>query len=562
MRCVMRGRKRESAFYPAMAAIPMVLLVIVFLLPLSFNLARAFFNEDGFTLSNVKEVISTPYTYRLLSFTLMQAALSSLVSVLVALPGAYLYANYRFRLKRLMLSLSSLCFVLPSILVVLGFVIFYGNSGFVNDIWRTITGREEAIRILYSFKAIILAHAFLNIPVALTLITEDWAHTPRSQENASYLLGSSKLHTFLTITLPRIMPTVLSAALLIFLFCFTSFSIILVLGGGPQYTTLEVEIYRTNNIVMDSAKASALSLFSFLVNLVILVLYMAVSRNAASREKSRDDRAVRPTSWKTKAALALYNTLMLIFMLGPLVSILARSVISTSSRYKEGFSLRSFAELFGLQRSVGVMSDAFQALVNSLVIALVVALLSTVMALFLCLYTTRRRSKAVEVVGMFPLAISSVPLGLGYYIIRAHIHSSGVLAGYILVILAHLVIAMPFAMRTISPVMRSGNPRILDAAYTLGASVSRTCFGVEIPMLKTTLARAFIFSFALSVGEVNATLTLAEGKVVTLPILLYRLINSYNYQGACAIGSVLMVMTFIIFALAQAMGTRRSNGNS
>lgn len=136
------------------------------------------------------------------------------------------------------------------------------------------------------------------------------------------------------------------------------------------------------------------------------------------------------------------------------------------------------------------------------------------------------------------------------------------LAGYILVILAHLVIAMPFAMRTISPVMRSSNPRILDAAYTLGASVSRTCFGVEIPMLKTTLARAFIFSFALSVGEVNATLTLAEGKVVTLPILLYRLINSYNYQGACAIGSVLMVMTFIIFALAQAMGTRRSNGNS
>ena len=558
----MRKSTRGSAFYPALACIPLALLLILFMLPLAFNLMKAFIGEDGFTLDLVVDVFTTPYTYRLLGFTLLQAALSSLVSVLVAMPGAYLYANYRFRLKGLMLTLSSLCFVLPSILVVLGFVIFYGNSGFVNAVWQKITGSDDPIRILYSFKAIILAHAFLNIPVALTLISEDWAHMPRSQENASYLLGSSRLHTLFTVTLPRIAPTILSAALLIFLFCFTSFSIILVLGGGPQYTTLEVEIYRTNNIVMDSSRASALSIFSFTVNLVILVLYVLVSRSVPSRDKSRDDRAVRPAFMRTKVAIAVYNALMLVFILGPLTSILVRSFTSTSSRYGEGFSLRSYAELFGMRHSIGVMSDAFQALVNSLAIGLAVATLATLMALFLSLYTSKRRRKAIEVLGMFPLAISSVTLGLGYYIIRAHIRSSSTFTGYVLVVLAHLVIALPFAMRTLTPVIRGLNPRILEAAYTLGSSVGRTCFSVEIPMLRTAVARAFIFSFALSVGEVNATLTLAEGRVVTLPILLYRLINSYNYQGACAIGSVLMVMTFLIFAFARSLGGRRNNGNS
>ena len=521
----MRKSTRGSAFYPALACIPLALLLILFMLPLAFNLMKAFIGEDGFTLDLVVDVFTTPYTYRLLGFTLLQAALSSLVSVLVAMPGAYLYANYRFRLKGLMLTLSSLCFVLPSILVVLGFVIFYGNSGFVNAVWQKITGSDDPIRILYSFKAIILAHAFLNI-------------------------------------LPRIAPTILSAALLIFLFCFTSFSIILVLGGGPQYTTLEVEIYRTNNIVMDSSRASALSIFSFTVNLVILVLYVLVSRSVPSRDKSRDDRAVRPAFMRTKVAIAVYNALMLVFILGPLTSILVRSFTSTSSRYGEGFSLRSYAELFGMRHSIGVMSDAFQALVNSLAIGLAVATLATLMALFLSLYTSKRRRKAIEVLGMFPLAISSVTLGLGYYIIRAHIRSSSTFTGYVLVVLAHLVIALPFAMRTLTPVIRGLNPRILEAAYTLGSSVGRTCFSVEIPMLRTAIARAFIFSFALSVGEVNATLTLAEGRVVTLPILLYRLINSYNYQGACAIGSVLMVMTFLIFAFARSLGGRRNNGNS
>ena len=148
---------------------------------------------------------------------------------------------------------AQLCFVLPSILVVLGFVIFYGNNGFLNRMLMSLLKSDEpVVKILYSFRAIILAHAFLNFPVALSLLTGYWSSLSRTAENAAATLGAGKLRIFLTITLSRILPVLLSAALLIFLYCFTSFSIILVLGGGPEYTTLEVEIYRTNNIMGQS----------------------------------------------------------------------------------------------------------------------------------------------------------------------------------------------------------------------------------------------------------------------------------------------------------------------
>lgn len=549
----------KSRFYFLLALLPLAILLVLFILPLSFNLSKAFFNEEGFTLDLVRDVFTAPYTYRLLAFTLLQAFISGFVSVLIALPGAYLYANYRFRTKNLMLSLSSLCFVLPSILVVLGFVIFYGNSGFVNELYRKITGSSESIKILYSFKAIILAHAFLNIPVALSLITDSWSNMSRNTENAARTLGAGNIRIFFSITLTRLLPSILSAFLLIFLFCFTSFSIILVLGGGPEYTTLEVEIYRTNNIVLDSARASALSIFTFIVNLAILIIYTFISRTAENRDKSREDRAVPVKSWKIRCALLIYNTLMLIFILGPIVSIIARSFVSTSKRYGEGFSLRSYQEIFGTISSIGAMGDAYTALLNSIFIGLAVAAAATVLALFLSLYSSKKNSRLLEITGMFPLAISSVTLGLGYYIIKAHIQSDSIIVSYMLVILAHLVIALPFAMRTLSPAVRSGNRRILLAAYTLGTSEARTCFGIEIPMLKSSLAKAFIFSFALSVGEVNATLTLAEGRVITLPILLYRLINSYNYQGACAIGTILILTTFIIFSISEKLGRRKHN---
>ena len=131
------------------------------------------------------------------------------------------------------------------------------------------------------------------------------------------------------------------------------------------------------------------------------------------------------------------------------------------------------------------------------------------------------------------------------------------MSSLVFIFLAHFVIVLPFALRTILPVTRSIDERILYAAYTLGAREGKASATVEKPLLRSTLMRAFSFSFALSMGEMNATMTLSEGRITTLPLLLYRLINSYNYQGACAVGTVLIVTTLLIFLFAELLGGRR-----
>ena len=545
-------KENRFDYYTAISILPLLILILVFFLPLYQNLRMAFIFEGSFTIERVEECFQSAYNRQILLFTLKQAALSSLFSILFALPGAYLFSNYRFTLRKLILSISNLCFFLPSILVVLGFVIFYGNSGVLNTLlMKVMKTSEPPLKILYSFKAIILAHIFLNFPIALSLITDTWSHLSKNQENASLSMGASGLETFIRVTLPRILPVILSAALLIFLFCFTSFSIILVLGGGPQFTTIEVEIYRLNNIVLDQEKAAALSVYSFTMNLICLTIYLLFSSLFKNKEKNRISRLRRPTSRLTYLAISLYILLMLIFFFSPIVSIVWRSFYSTSQRYGTGYTTRAYRELFGLESSIA-LANTLDAIMNSIQIAILSACVSTIISICLALWISKRRKGGIfELLSMLPMAISSVTLGLGYSILRANISEDSILSGPVLVILAHTVIILPFCLRTLLPVLRSQNENKLNAAYTMGSGVMKASFDIEIPTIKSSIIRAFIFAFALSMGEVNATLTLARGKVSTLPLQIYRLINSYNYQSACAVGTILITITFIVFLLCE-----------
>ncbi|MDA3939726.1 MAG: ABC transporter permease subunit, partial [Spirochaetia bacterium] len=202
-------------------------------------------NEGGLTLKNITQIISSEYHRRIISFTLFQALLSTLFTIILGLPGAWLLATKDFPGKKLLKAVSAVPFVLPSILVVLGFVIFFGNNGFLNKTLMSLTGQSEPVfKILYSLKAIILAHTFYNFPIVLRLVSTLWEKLDPSIANAAMSLGAGKIRLFFTITLPQILPAILASAALVFVFCFTSFAVILVLGGGPAYTTIEVEIYR------------------------------------------------------------------------------------------------------------------------------------------------------------------------------------------------------------------------------------------------------------------------------------------------------------------------------
>ncbi len=541
---------KSSRFYRALSTPAALLLTLLFLAPLAIILSKAFIaDEGGVTLGRLVSVFGDPYTYRILGFTLMQALVSTLVSILIALPGAYLLANYKFRGKGVIKALTTIPFILPSILVVLGFVIFYGSSGIINTLLAK-AGIGQ-LKVLYTFGAIIMAHAFYNFPIALGLIASYWEGLSPVYTQVSATLGAKRGKSFRSITLPRLMPAILSASTLIFLFCFASFVILLVLGGGPRFTTLEVEIYRRAKMSLDLGGAAALSLLSITVALIFVTLHLSFQRRMSHPEEATKTIYQRSPSFIKKLFILLYSLLALIFVLGPLASIIYRSFRAPLTRSGDlVFSLKWYKELFSY-------SLALRSLITSLFIAAVV----TVVTLFVATPLAARlryRGRTMELYAMLPMAVSSVIIGFGYYLISTLFKRSPSLS-FILVILAHVVIASPFVLRTLLPEYRKIDFSYTEVSLTLGATVGQTFRKVELPLLKGAIATAGAFAFAISIGEFNATLILGNLSTTTVPIVMYRLINSYNFAGACALGSILMLLCFLIFFIVEAI-KRRSNG--
>ena len=466
------------------------------------------------------------------------------------LPFAAFFASYDFKFRRTTLALSALSFTIPSILVVLGFVIFYGNNGVLNTLLKNIFSLDKSpIRFLYSFSAIIFAHVYLNLPVAFNLITNGWTSLPRNEEMASYTLGKGKMKTFFSITLPKLRGVIANAFIIIFLFCFSSFAIVMVLGGSPEYSTLESEIYRRAHISLDYSGASALSIFSFIITTIAISLsYIGRRREKMVRREGGRSKISKKS---TKAIAAVMTLLMLLFILPPMLSILYRSFFDR----RGDFSLEAWNTIFSA-------SSFLSSIINSLIIATIAATLATVLAENIAMYSVKYNSKISPLFATLPLATGSVTLGLGYNFLSAHIGISSIYFDYLMIMATHLVLAIPFAIRTILPGAKEIPQRVSNTSYTLKKSALETYMKTERPLLKNYRRKAFIFAFALSLGEVNATLSLAGGRITTLPIQIYRLVGSYNYQGASALGSVLLVLAFIVFILGERIGKKEGRWNT
>jgi thiamine transport system permease protein len=198
-------------------------------------------------------VFTDPYYRHILVFTLTQAALSTAAAVVLGLPGAYMLSRFDFAGKRLLAALSAIPFMLPPILVVLGFILFFGTNGLANTALMRIFGlKNPPLSVLYSLKGIVLAHAFYNFPVVARIVSAAWERVPGEYAEAARTLGASPAAVFRDVTLPALLPSLLSSACLVFLFCMLSFPVVLVLGGGPKVATIEVEIYRSARITLDT----------------------------------------------------------------------------------------------------------------------------------------------------------------------------------------------------------------------------------------------------------------------------------------------------------------------
>ncbi len=522
--------------------VPAAFLAVFFAYPVASIVATGLAGEGG--LASAAEVLTRGRTWDLVWFTTWQAVASTALTLVVGLPGAWLVARVRFPGRTLFRAVVTVPFVLPTIVVASAFTGLLGPRSPVLGWVSSLLGMPTTPRLTETIGAVLLAHVFFNYAVVVRTVGGRWSNLDRSVEDAARVLGASPWRTFREITWPLLRPAVAAAAAIVFLFTFTSFGIILVLGG-PRLATLEVEIYRTTAQLLDLPTASTLALLQLTAVVASLFVYSRTSRRTAGRERLAAATAVRRAPrGRGERGFALANIAVGLLLVGAPIAVL----VERSLRTADGYGL-AFYRALGQGGGVLFVSP-LQAIRNSLVFALGATTIAVVVGGLASVAVTSRSGRwgrMFDGLLMLPLGVSAVTVGFGF-IIALDTPPLDLRASPLLVPIAQALVATPFVIRLLVPVLESIDPRLRQAAAVLGAAPRRVWREIDLPIAFRALTAAAGFAFAVSLGEFGATVFIARGDAPTLPIAIFRLLGQpggLNFGRAMAMAVVLMVVTVV-----------------
>ncbi len=531
--------------------LPLAFLAVFFFYPLGAVMGESLAPGGRLDLAPVAALLREAYFGRVVWFTTWQAALSTILTLVIGLPAAYVFARYRFPGKTVLQALTTIPFVMPAMVVAAAFTALLGPRGWLNEALIAGFGLDRGpIRLQYTLWLILLAHAFYNTTVIIRIVGGFWANLDPRLADAARVLGGSRRRVFREITAPLLLPAVAAAGLLVFIFCFTSFGVILILGG-PRFATLEVEIYRQAVTLFRLPEAAGLSLAQIVLTFAVMTVYTRVQARAAVPLNLRPAEAVAqpPVTSRQVALVALTALGLLAFLIAPLAALAGGSLAP-------GDPLRYFRELF-VNRTGSIFYVApGLAIRNSLIFAgLTTALalsIGTVTA-YLLARDRGRLGRLLDPIFLLPLGASAVTLGFGYILALGR-PPLDLIASPVLVPIAHTLVAFPFVVRTLLPALRRLNPDWRESAAVLGASPWRVWREVELPIVGRGLLVAAVFAFTVSMGEFGATLLIARPEFPTMPIVIFRLLGqpgSLNYGQALAMSTLLMIVCAAGFVLIE-----------
>ena len=439
----------EWAGRVAIVAVPVVFLGVFFVYPVLAILGRGLAPQGALDLDPIGEVLTDPGLRHVAWFTLWQAVISTVLTLLIGMPGAFVLSRYRFHGRAVVRALITVPFVLPTVVAGAAF---------------------SALGITGSVGAILLAHVFFNYAIVVRTVGGLWSHLDPRPEEAAQMLGANRWQTFVGVTLPALRPAIIAAASIVFLFCFTSFGVILVLGG-PQYATLETEIYRQTSQLLNLPIAAALAIVQLAAVLAALSIggWARGRRSAALTLRAASEVTARPRTAGARAFVAA-NLGLMALLLGTPIAILV---------------LRSFDTGFDAYRALthtssGFLEPPIRAVWTSLryaTIATVIALVIGGAAAFALAgaHRSRRRGRwLLDLLVMLPLGVSAVTVGFGF-LIALDEPPLDLRTSTAIIPIAHALIAIPFVVRVMLPVLQSIDPRL---PRSRGAPRRRTPTGV------------------------------------------------------------------------------------
>nr|WP_225443388.1 iron ABC transporter permease [Lolliginicoccus lacisalsi] len=481
-------------------------------------------------------ILAEPGVWGIAGFTIGQALASTLLTLLAGLPVAWLLARVALPGRLVLRIAVTVPFVLPTVVVGILFRVILAPQGPLGFL-----GLDGTVW------AILLAHVFFNIAVIARTVGSVWSTLDRRAEQAARTLGATPFQAWRTVTLPALRPAILSASAIVFLFCATSFGVVLVLGGS-RYRTLETEIYLQTVQAFDLRAAAALSILQMLtIGAAILIATLA------RRGRRSDGQAAMASGQQARPRGAQWVPVALV--LGVVAALLVAPPLLlawTSVRRGGSFTLEGYRLLLGR----GGDHEAWGAMLMSLRTATDAAVLATVLGVLAAVAITAARGRwaiAGEAALLAPLGISAVTVGFGLFITLGQLPVD-LRSSPLVIPIAQALIAIPLVVRVLLPALRAVDPRLREGARVLGASPARVWASIDLPLAWRSLAVAAGFAFIVSLGEFGATSFLARAGEPTLPVLIGRLISrpgAESYSVAMAGAVALLVLTAAVIAVVE-----------
>lgn len=472
------------------------------------------------------------YLIHIFLFTIEQAVLSTLLSVVPAVPVALAMARRpSFPGRQLVVALMILPLGLPVLPAVFGLLEIWGRTGLVNDIAGNL-GFSGQISI-YGLQGILLAHVFFNMPLAARLLLKALERVPRDEWRLAASLGLPRASLFRFVEWPAMQRVIPGVAGLIFMICVTSFTIVLTLGGGPANSTLEVAIYQALKFEFDPPRAMILTVAQLALTASIFWL-LARFPDPEEDRRGAPGAPFRPdaNTQRAKAGDIALIALFLVFTALPVVAIVIAGLRS------------NLAGLFA--------APAFwQALRTSLILAFAAGLLATITTFFMARAAASLSARGTS--GMsslfrlpeFMLLIPPLALGSGWFLV---LHRLGMAdgAGPALVVLVNMCMALPFAARVLTPELTTHLRRTGRLAASLGITGFARFRLIDWPVMRGPLFTAFAFAAALSLGDLGAVALFGSDDFLTLPALLYASLGSYRSTDAAGLSLILGAICLIL----------------
>lgn len=475
--------------------------------------------------------LNNAYLWRVIRFSLWQALLSSGLSLLVAIPVASCLTHRQFKGREALLQLFAVSMVVPTIVAILGIVVVYGRSGWLYALFGVETP-------LYGLLGILLAHVFFNMPLAVRLLLQSYALVPSGQWRLASQLGFSRWAAFRLIEWSYVKKALPGAFVLIFMLCFSSFSVVLSLGGGPKSSTLEVAIYQALRFDFDLNKASFLSLLQVCIcSLVALMVYRLAPANR--QDVSLLSSRLYPLKDSLAARFCDVITMMfaVLLVIPPFVAI--------------------FDPIFSVTFYNTLMAKAtWQAVWVSLKIAIPAGLLSLFLGGSFGVLARAAMDRGrfaflpskIEQLGSIILMVPGLVLATGLFLCLRSI-GVGTQSGYWVVVWVNAVMALPFVLRALMPALYQQEKRFRNLYVSLGID-SFNRFVIEWPLIRKSVSQAFGYAVLLSLGDMGVIALFGSQGLVSLPLYLFQLIGSYRLQEGSCIAVILIFLCLLLFYLS------------